>query len=312
MLRLQATSQHGTGPSQYVKEFAWKRDVYPLEEAIPSLLQKLAGEGPQAEERCRSLLVSYSDKNTRLQNAQRRLQGNLSSRSIREAVGSWARRQRLPDDKPLETDFLTTLFVAVPRAEQEQFVATYADVDDHIVPASLSVVAQDGEFVLNAIVCFKRPQPEGDKKLGSVDEIRQKLRKARFHVRDVTAADELSQQALEQLEREVLADKARLVALLQQQYSRCYVAWVHTKALRLYVEAVLKYGAQGKFVTALVSAESEKTSHVLRRLREIYADFANPVMRAGTAGSAAAESAAVLDSEGPFVALKLANILRTR
>lgn len=324
--RAQATMLHLSSQSQkvsaeyYLKDFesfGWNTTQYDTKDGVPALIQKFGQVLAQSEERCRTLLSEFNEKRSKLTAIQRRTQGNLTSVPIKELVDRWCRAQGLKDG-PVSTEFLTTLFVAVPLQEVDLWQRSYAKFHDFVVPRSSQLVAKDNEMALYSVICFKKV----------VDDVKTKSRQLRFSVRDVSNADDMTPEAVLQLKESVAHDRDRLSQLLSQQYTQCFVAWVHLKCVRLFVESVLKFGVPVRFVPALIAAQPEREAEVLSALEKLYLSYAplqSFMSKGGVQDEADEEHQAnnaklasmlgensSLQSDGAFVVLKCNNVLKGR
>lgn len=320
--RSQATMLHLTAQAQrvaaeyYLKEFesfGWNTASFDTKDGIPALVQRFQQVLSSSEERSRGILTEYNDARNRLQNFGRRAQGNLSSIPIKDHVDQWLVRQGL--SAPTETDFLTTLFIAVPVSEQDRFLNEYSHFHDYVVPRSSSLVAADNDFALFAIVCFKKV----------ADDVKQKCRNHRYSIREVASADDMNPDVVFKLKEKVAHDKDRLSVILSQQYTQCFIAWVHLKCVRLFVESVLKFGVPVRFIPAIIATDAQREEQILSALEKIYADHV-PQSAATTGISEEAVAArnaklvtlgggldnATLQADGAFVILKVTNVLKSR
>lgn len=295
MLRIN-TGTNDVSSDYFLKDFSWNTAMYDPKDSIANLLQKFAHVTSGAEERTRGSLTEYAETKARLQAASRKGTGNLGSRPIGDVVRSWCHQQGIAE--PVESEFLTTLFIAVPKTQQEDFVSAYSKFHEFVVPRSHSVVSQDGEFTLNAIVCFKKVQ----------EDVKQQCRKAKYLVRELTTGDDLTADEHAELERKAAQDKNKLTLLLAQQYTHCFVAWIHCKAVRVFVESMLRYGLPPKFVPVLIAADAKKEDMVRDKLNALYADYSNKFQKAEDGHV----DAGALQHEFPYVSLRVSNILKAR
>jgi len=295
-LELRGVTQDGKS-DVYLKEWSWTSSTYNPKDSISDLLQKFQQVAAGADERTRPALQEYLELNKKLESVKKRSQGSLANRPISEAVKKWCHGNTM--ETPTESDFLTTLFVAVPKAQQEEWLAKYPKFHDFVVPRSSSVVASDDEYILNSIVCFKRV----------VDDVKNGCRKAKFIVRELTSAEELSVAEFHSLEKKNNEDKTKLKLLLAQQYTACFVAWIHLKCVRLFVESLLRYGLPPRFVPVLIAASSHQEETIREKLAALYSDYANKFQHAD---DTMVHDTGALHHEYPFVCLKVANILQAR
>lgn len=133
-------------------------------------------------------------------------------------------------------------------------------------------VAEDAEFLLYGVTLFKRIYAD----------FKQAAREHKFIVRDF-AFDE-SEIEKERSERDALGADVKkqtlmLVRWIKTNFSEAFVAWVHIKALRTFVESVLRFGLPVNFVSfaVLPTKKSEK------KVRDILdSSFAHLVGRGGS------------------------------
>jgi V-type H+-transporting ATPase subunit C len=293
MLRINP-QQHDVSAEFYLKEFSWNQAQYDTKEPVLSLLSKLAHVVAGAEDRTRGLLMEYTEGKNKLVAASRKTTGSLAVKPIGVLVRQWCVAQGLAE--PTESEFLTTVFVVVPKREQDDFTRSYSTYHQFVVPKSQSVVTADDHHVLNAIVCFKKV----------VDDVKIQCRKRKYVLRDANADDELSGADLDALQQKVSQDKDKLTLLVSQQFTLCYVAWMHAKVIRVFVESMLRYGLPPKFVPVLIAADPKKEDELREKLGQLYADYASKFQQ-GNDGMA---DTGALQHEYPYVSLKVANILR--
>lgn len=275
-------------PASYIKNFAWSSAQFDVNDSIPSLLEKFRQLNDAADERVRIMLGEYNETRNKLTGALRKNEGNLSSRPIRELIVLYNREHQCFVD----TEFLITVFVAVPAAMQKEWVETYWKLCEFVCPQSNRIVAEDKEYVLNSVVMFRRV----------AEDFTSACRKKRYVVREVEG-DDLSVAELQQLQQKAEKEKKALYVLLWQQYCMCYVAWMHVKAVRVFVESLLKYGPPPRFISFVVQLPASKEAEVRKRISELYASsFASFVHDSTSVDSGA------LQQEYPYVSLKILNV----
>lgn len=114
-----------------------------------------------------------------------------------------------------------------------------------VVPRSAVQVAQDEEFVLFAVATFKKHGAE----------FVQKCREQKWTPRQykyVEGGREEEQRELDKVtneERKVCGEALRIA---RTGWSESVMAWIHVMTLRVFVEAVLRYGLPLDYVSALI------------------------------------------------------------
>lgn len=275
-------------PAGYIKNFLWSSAQFDPKDTIQNLIEKFAQINSTADERVRVMLGEYNDTRNKVTAANRKGEGNLSIRPIRELVTIYNRDHQCFVD----TDLLVTVFVAVPVASQKEWLESYWKMSEYVCPQSNRVVAEDKEYVLNSIVVFRKV----------MDDVKAACRKRRYVVREVEGTDDLSSAELKELQQKAEKEKKALYTLLWQQYCTCYVAWIHLKAVRVFVESLLKFGLPPRFIAVVLQVPADKEAEIRKRIAQIYPDLTTPL-----ANDTVVESGA-LQQEYPYVSLKVANV----
>lgn len=275
-------------PSSFIKNFAWFSGQFDVNDSIAALLEKFRQLNNSADERVRAMLGEYNETRNRLANALRKNEGNLSSRPIRELIVLYNREHQCFVD----TELLTTVFIAVPVNMQREWSDTYWKLTDFVCPQSNRVVAEDKEYILNSCVLFRRV----------LNDFSAACRRKKFVVREIEK-DELSVAEFQQLQLRADKEKKALYVLLWQQYCMCFFAWMHIKAVRVFVESLLKYGPPPRFIAFVVQLPPNKEAE----LRQKIMDFYGSALEFFPVEKSAIDSGA-LQQEYPYVSLKVTNV----
>lgn len=275
-------------PAGYIKNFLWSSAQFDPKDSIQTLVEKFSMINSSADERVRVVLSEYNETRNKVNAANRKSEGNLSVRPIREIVAVYNRDHQCFVD----TDLLVTVFVAVPIANQKEWLETYWNMNEYVCPQSNRVVAEDKEYALNSVVTFRKV----------LEEFKTACRKKRYVIREVDTGDDLSHVELKQLQEKAEKDKKTFYTLLWQQYCVCYVAWIHLKSIRVFVESLLKYGLPPRFISVVVQLPGNKEAEVRKRISEIYPDLSTPLEHDTFYDNGA------LQQEYPYVSLKVSNV----
>ncbi|ORC92645.1 vacuolar ATP synthase subunit c [Trypanosoma theileri] len=275
-------------PAGYIKNFLWNSAQFDTKEKVQTLIEKLSQISSSTEERVRVMLTEYNDTRNKLNAASKKNQGNLSVKPIRELVASYNEQHHCFVD----TEMLITLFVAVPLPLQKEWVETYWSLNEFVCPQSNRVVAEDKEYVLNSIVAFRK----------AMDDIKMACRKKRCIVRDVEGVDDLSVAEMKELTQKAEKERKTLYTVLWQQYSVCYVAWVHVKALRVFVESLLKYGLPPRCISVVLQVDAKKEGEIRKKIAQLYPNLITPLANEPSTDVGA------LQYEFPYVSLKVTNV----
>ncbi|XP_058033602.1 V-type proton ATPase subunit C 1 isoform X2 [Ahaetulla prasina] len=138
----------------------------------------------------------------------------------------------------------------------------YETLTDMIVPRSSNVLSEDQDSYLCNITLFRK----------AVDEFKHKARENKFMVRDFQYNEEEMKADKEEMNR-LSTDKKKqfgpLVRWLKVNFSEAFIAWIHVKALRVFVESVLRYGLPVNFQAMLL----QPNKRTMKKLREVLYDL---------------------------------------
>jgi V-type H+-transporting ATPase subunit C len=163
-------------------------------------------------------------------------------------------------------------------------VAFGSNVDRHkergspVVPGSVQLIHTDEDSILYTVTILKSQYEagyyEGDNfQAGTTvnfeEEFSKACREKRYAVRDFkwdpTQASK-SAMAREQLKVEVDGMKSALMRWCKTHYGDAFVAWMHIKVIRVFVESVLRYGLPVDFTAVLYKVHQGKDQDLTRAL----------------------------------------------
>ena len=249
----------------------------PLRELSESISLRISGLDDE-------LKIKVTEMNTlrgALQALERKTQGNLMVRGLADIVA--------PDDV-IESEYMTTTFVVVPKATMKEFEGSYHKMATYVVPVradsparrlaraptrpradspaplppppltpsfsrtcrvrrssqrSCKLLSEDAEYGLYSVILFRK----------SLDEFKASAREKRLTLREFSydpgaAENERAKKAQDEREFERL--KSMLSNWCQVNYAEVYIMMLHLKAVRVFVESVLRYGLTNNFNSGMV------------------------------------------------------------
>ena len=155
-----------------------------------------------------------------------------------------------------DSEYLETHLIVVPLNSRKDFIGAYETLSTMVVPRSAVQVAQDDEFILFAVVTFKKHS----------QDFLQKCRDRKWTPRPFeyteggreAEARELDRATNE--ERKTCGDALRIGRI---SWSESVIIWMHILTLRVFVEAVLRYGLPLDYSSSLIQvrhcADLERT-----------------------------------------------------
>merc|ERR1711920_56424 len=239
----------------------------------------------------------YTEKNQALQQTQRKKVGSLMVANLDDVLTP----EVVKESDFINSDNLKTLVVVVPRTAEETWLETYetlgngiaqygpeknraAVVGSPVVPQSTRKLYEEGESTIYSVVVLKgqyqagHMDSDGNYEAGStidyIDSFKHAAREKKFIVRDFIFNPEAkreSEKALAKLEAEVKRLHTTLLRWCKSHFGDAFIAWMHLKAVKVFVESVLRYGLPVNFTVALIRPNSGKTKKIESILRKKYA-----------------------------------------
>ncbi|XP_030167505.1 V-type proton ATPase subunit C 2 isoform X3 [Lynx canadensis] len=257
--------------TSFVTHFEWDMAKYPAKQPLVSVVDTLAKQLAQIETDLKSRTAAYNTLKTNLENLEKKSMGNLFTRTLSDIVSK--------EDFVLDSEYLVTLLVIVPKPSYAQWQKTYESLSDMVVPRSTKLIAEDNEGGLFTVTLFRKV----------IDDFKTKAKENKFTVREFYYDEKEIKREREELSR-LLSDKKQqyqtscvalkkgsstfpdhkvqgpLLRWLKVNFSEAFIAWIHIKALRVFVESVLRYGLPVNFQAVLLQPHKKSST---KRLREV-------------------------------------------
>ncbi|XP_074659871.1 V-type proton ATPase subunit C 1-A-like [Tubulanus polymorphus] len=241
---------NGMDLGTYITRFQWDMAKYPVKQSLQNICDIVSKQVGQIDSDLKVKATAYNNLKGNLMSLERKQTGSLLTRNIGDLVKK--------EDFVMESEYLETLLVVIPKVMYKEWASTYEELTDMVVPRSSRMLYEDNEHGLFTVSLFKR----------AVDEYKHKCRENKFIVRDFVYNE--TELAAGKTELTKLAtDKKKqfgpLVRWLKVNFSEAFTAWIHVKALRVFVESVLRYGLPVNFQAVLLRPHRKS----IKKLREV-------------------------------------------
>ncbi|XP_017381139.1 V-type proton ATPase subunit C 2 isoform X5 [Cebus imitator] len=242
---------NGVDLTSFVTHFEWDMAKYPAKQPLVSVVDTIAKQLAQIETDLKSRTAAYNTLKTNLENLEKKSMGNLFTRTLSDIVSK--------EDFVLGSEYLITLLVIVPKPNYSQWQKTYESLSDMVVPRSTKLITEDKEGGLFTVTLFRKV----------IEDFKSKARENKFTVREFYYDEKEIKREREEMAR-LLSDKKQqygpLLRWLKVNFSEAFIAWIHIKALRVFVESVLRYGLPVNFQAVLLQPHKKSSA---KRLREV-------------------------------------------
>uniref|UniRef100_V5HKC1 V-type proton ATPase subunit C n=1 Tax=Ixodes ricinus TaxID=34613 RepID=V5HKC1_IXORI len=248
---------NGVGLEAYLTRFQWDMAKYPIKQSLKSITEIISKQVSQIDGDLKSKSAAYNNLKTQLQSIERKSTGSLLVRSLADLV----RKEHFV----IGSEYLTTLLVVVPRMLYKDWYAKYEKLADMVVPKSSQLVYEDQEHGLFTVTLFFKV----------VEEFRLHCRENKFVVREFCVTYEFGvslagKNEIAKLESDKKKQHGLLIRWLKVNFSEAFTAWIHVKALRLFVESVLRYGLPVNFQGMLLQPQKKTAKRLREVLNQLY------------------------------------------
>ncbi|VDO56730.1 unnamed protein product, partial [Onchocerca flexuosa] len=181
--------------------------------------------------------------------------GSLLTKDLSEIVKA--------DDFILNSEYLQTLLVVIPKTLVKDWQKKYESLSDMVVPGSSRLITEDGDQMLFSVTLFKKV----------IDEYKTHCRENKFIVRDFVYDEEslkIGRNERDKLVQEKQRQYAPLVRWLKINFGEIFSAFVHVKALRVFVESVLRYGLPVNFQATVIEPNKNSYKKLRASLHNLY------------------------------------------
>ncbi|XP_033118590.1 V-type proton ATPase subunit C 1-A-like [Anneissia japonica] len=241
---------NGVELPSYIQRFQWDMAKYPIKQPLKNITEIISKQVSAIDADLKTKSSAYNSLKGNLQSLERKSVGSLLTRNLGDLVKK--------EDFITNSEYLTTILVVVQNAAVNDWNSKYEGLADMVVPRSSNKIYEDNEHSLFTVTLFKKV----------VEEYKLHARENRFTVRDFTYNEAELTAGKNELNK-LAADKKRqfgpLVRWLKINFSEVFMAWIHVKALRVFVESVLRYGLPVNFQGMLVQPYKKAQ----RKLREV-------------------------------------------
>ncbi|KAM7376612.1 hypothetical protein PAMP_006335 [Pampus punctatissimus] len=242
-----------------IPDLKWDKAKYPTTLPLSSLVDNIYKEVSQVESELKTQAAAYNGVKASLQSLEHKQEGNLQTRSLNDIV----KREDL-----VVSEYLTTLLLVVPRGSYEQWERTYESLSQFVVPRSSRKLYENIEGGVFSVTLFKK----------AVCEFRAKAHESnvaydphRFTVREYSFdLEEKQQQEMKQLGVHKKEQYGIFVCWLKVNFNEMFVAWIHLKALRVFVESVLRYGLPVNYQALLLRTDKKNSKKLKEELTSLF------------------------------------------
>lgn len=286
----------GVPVERYLPSFVWEHAKYPHRRALPELVSSLRTTVGSIEDELKQFTVTFAEKTQKLQLLSRQKKGGMGTVAATVPLEELLPPQAVAGKQFLDTEYLVTMVAIVPRQLEQRWLEVYATdiaadlVEDAngkcspAVPGSSERLYQDSDVSAWTVTLLK-----GRQEAGKYDEDNQwvagsfvnfvsvyvaRAKDMHFTVRPYdydTSRVAKNEREREDLAKEVERLHANIIRWCKAHFAETFVAWMHLKVIRAFVESVLRYGLPVDFIVALLLPQRNRETQLQASLDKLFA-----------------------------------------
>eukprot|EP00928_Gymnodinium_smaydae_P060999 TRINITY_DN4500_c1_g1_i1.p1 TRINITY_DN4500_c1_g1~~TRINITY_DN4500_c1_g1_i1.p1 ORF type:complete len:401 (-),score=95.96 TRINITY_DN4500_c1_g1_i1:111-1313(-) len=251
---------------EYLANWQWDETRYPRTRSLADNLNYLMTTVNKIDEEARNKTLQFNEFKTQRQNLSKKEGANLLSRDLVDVMTPDVVQCRgAANDDFVQTEHITTVFIILPRGTEPDFLKSYESLSDNVVPKSAkkfkNLDDRDGNCIYRVVV-FK----------SSAENFKKACREKRYVPRDFEYSEEAYRKLMSQreaLEDAVKKHHATVRGLYEAAWSDCMIAWLHIKAMRIFVESVLRFGLPPHFGAFTLCPKGANTTAARKALADV-------------------------------------------
>jgi len=215
-----------------------------LKKQLPEITLAIKNQFATIEKELREKSVQYNTLKAKITQMEQSQTGSLLTRDLnKDLAGFKDPTEKETKDGKEKSEYLTSLLVVVPKAEQKNWLKTYETLTELVVPRSSQKICEDEEFVLNTVVLFTRV----------AEDFKNAARSKKFTVRKNDPAIQMSSEEIKNLHKEYSSTCTKFERWAQVNFNDGFIAYLHLKCIQLFVEGILRYGPPPDFKAILLA-----------------------------------------------------------
>jgi V-type H+-transporting ATPase subunit C len=246
-------------PDHYLKNFKWDSTRYSTRKQLNEIVDGIQSEVSKIEEELRIKVQAFTSIESVIQKTIKDESGTLLTKDLTNI---------LKNVTVEESEYTTTLFVVVPRTEEKNWKSCYEFLTEWVLPKSSVEINDDNDYKLFSVITFKN----------FVDEFKNEARKRKFTVRKHETNINFDESKKEELKNNLNKRKKDLNRFCKTNYGEIFMAWVHIKAIRIFVESVLRFGLPPRYTSVVIEPHPKNERKLLKALTDQYKNLFNSDM----------------------------------
>jgi len=262
--KMEALAVNNSNVETYLPFFRWDDAKYPPTTPLKTLVEQIQSQVAKYDEELKNKAMEYNNLSHALLGEERKQGGNLPIKDLSDII----QKKHIIED----SEFMESVFVVVSKNSSKSWIAEYEKLAEWVVPRSAELIAEDSEFQLYRVIVFKQ----------AIDNFKHGCRDKKYIVRDfVYDPNHNAKEDKKKMEVEKDRLKKNLIRWCKTNFSEAFSSWIHLKAIRIFVESVLRYSLPTNFQAMLLLPQKNKVKQLRKVLSDLYAHLTSKSVFSG-------------------------------
>ena len=241
-------------PSKYLETFHWDISKYPPSKTLSELAAVIDERLHNLDDDLKTKTSRFIEARNSLSQATKKETGGLLSKDLNEVLTPAV----CAFDDFINTEYLKTLLVVVPKKEVQTWLEGYEFLSDRVVPQSTKQFTVDDKegLTLWRVVILKLGQEEF---LNAAKKNRWVVREFEYNPEQY----EIEKNSRNKLRKDFNELQIQLSGQCKNVFSELFIAWTHLKAIRVYTESILRYSLPPQFLSVIVTSRDGREKKII-------------------------------------------------
>lgn len=277
----------GSPPASYVENFRWNAAKYPAQRAVDELIRNIVTSTTKMDAELRDNQAYVTEKKQKANSLQKASEANFVSADLGTVLAPLVKPEDFHD-----STYLKTCVIVVNKSKENNFRENYEQIgsdmvgygpeDDRearkgspVVPGSVKKVAEDKDYCILLVTILKKFYEQFKLAAQTLDgTVRDFNFEESYEAYQRMMLEDDNTSALDVATRELQEAHQNLRNWCITHYGEAFAAWVHIKAIRVFVESVLRYGLPVNFAAAVIKPIKSGSHDAVRKvLQKTYAQL---------------------------------------
>mmetsp|Transcript_16651 Transcript_16651/g.19262 ORF Transcript_16651/g.19262 Transcript_16651/m.19262 type:complete len:385 (-) Transcript_16651:21-1175(-) len=248
---------------EYIEQFQWDDSKYPRSRSLVDIASSISEKHVSIDVEMKKFIDEYNQLKVQLAQYKKKEDGSFQSRDLGDIIyGKVDSASFVHDSK-----FLRNVIIVVPKSKIEHFNSHYEEVKEGVVPRSardLGLEDKEGNRLIRVVVME-----------ASAESFLTKCKqKTGFNAKLFIYNEEKYKEELQEakvLEGKLNVATGKLEKKCYHNFYDLYIASMHLKVMRAFIDGVLRFGIPPKFLLTVVKAKLGSEKKIIKSLIDFFA-----------------------------------------